>query len=208
MLKSPIIIFFLFCTGINFFVFLTFFSFNESFKHHSAIVEKYGTRLRDIGLAVRGWKNYAVSFWNLCSLWRFSTTGFYCIRDAPFRFDAVLRARLNLLCTQASLRVSCGCPLFSLRVLCPLFLVLHFFTLLSLLHLLVTVLTLLNCSRIGCIGFNRAETNCGIARILGIPLGVCSLGQKILNLYVAKGAILCTLGAKVLRKTTRLWSQN
>ena len=113
-------------------------------------------------------------------------------------------------------------------VLCPLFLVLHCFTLLSLLHLLVTVLTLLKCSRIGCIGFNRAETNCGIARIFGIPLGVCSLGQKNLNLYVAKGApdlgcpwvcclgkflycplpkmrfLVCTLGAKVLRKTTRL----
>ena len=68
-------------------------------------------------------KNSAVSFTNLRSLWRFVKTDFFSACYAPFHLDAVLGAQLNLLFTQACLRVLYACLLFlfSLRVLFPLF---------------------------------------------------------------------------------------
>ena len=48
MLKSPIIIFFLFCTGINFFVFLTFFF--RSMNHSNTIVLSLKSMELDYGI--------------------------------------------------------------------------------------------------------------------------------------------------------------
>ena len=90
-------------------------SFTKFFKHHSAIIEKYGTTLREIRLAIQNWDTplypllFQILYIILAPLFYFSN----CFKLFPF---SLMQLRVRAIFLKLCAWPSCALGLFSWRV--------------------------------------------------------------------------------------------